>query len=421
MKPLLLLISFTLLWANTCPEGTQIARIELLGLETTQNHIIFRELQTTTQEKLNCKTLEIDIQKLMNLDIFTSVKSSFSDGAPTTLTLTFKELPAYLGIPTIGKADIEGWLLGAGFATLNFLGQDIRSEFIFKTNVHPEFNTLTELSASVELPWLGTLPLKSNFLLIRSESQNSFLNFLDRGWLIQLEHFYRFTDWISAGAEFQYLQKDHTEPKDWMSLSDLDQSLLWTAGIKVDTRRSKLNAKSGFLAFFKVGWNDYLNSSNSHSLFSLDLRNWVSTGKHILHNSQFIQYREGEVPFYQLYFHGGANTLRGYAPSSERFSKSEWLSTIEYRYEFFDESEFTLPLLNWNLSWGIQYILGLDRVQQWGDSNSSVFLSPYSGIHILLPALQRVRFEIGLESYKLDYQFQIGLYEKSDTQTWSRR
>ena len=75
-------------------EGWRVARIEFEGARITKDHIIRREMRTRVGRTLHLGDFEADLQRLDNLDIFSSIKVSGQgrDG-DVELILLLRELP----------------------------------------------------------------------------------------------------------------------------------------------------------------------------------------------------------------------------------------------------------------------------------------------------------------------------------------
>ena len=135
-----------------------------------------------------------------------------------------------------------------------------------------------------------------------------------------------------------------------------------------------------------------------------------------------MRYRLGNTAFYEAYHIGGVNSLRAYSPDPDRHYQSACLNTIEYRYQIVELSPFTLPVLDWNLFWGLESVVGWDLVYSWEPNKKGDFYhAPFIGIHLLQPGIQRIRFELGLKGFKSEVTFAIGFFEKSTTQNWIGR
>ena len=75
--------------------------------------------------------------------------------------------------------------------------------------------------------------------------------------------------------------------------------------------------------------------------------------------------------------------------------------------------------------YGLQLVAGFDNAMQWLDDdslkNGTYYNSFFTGVHLLVPALERVRFELGFsgfrnEEYSFKFGANIGIYEKAYTQ-----
>lgn len=148
-------------------------------------------------------------------------------------------------------------------------------------------------------------------------------------------------------------------------------------------------------------------------------------GRNVLHLSVLYQYRTGEpgrtFPIYDRFHAGGVNTLRGFENNAFQ-GKSEWVATLENRVDLFRKKVFRL--WNWSGYYGLQGVAGLDAASLWdhealleGEAETSVF----AGLHLLVAGVDRIRFEVGSNTAKLQIDAGLGILEKPDVQRFRAR
>ena len=107
-------------------EGWRVARIEFEGARITKDHIIRREMRTRVGRTLHLGDFEADLQRLDNLDIFSSIKVSGQgrDG-DVELILLLRELPFAVPYISYDITDEDGLSLGPALKSVNMLGRDV--------------------------------------------------------------------------------------------------------------------------------------------------------------------------------------------------------------------------------------------------------------------------------------------------------
>jgi outer membrane protein assembly factor BamA len=197
------------------------------------------------------------------------------------------------------------------------------------------------------------------------------------------------------------------------------------AGFIIDTRERKMNPHSGIYNEYKVSlYGEKLGGDSDFMEYIWDFRGYLPAGeKNIFHTNILARYRPGTIPGYELYHVGGVNSLRAYEPDPSICGQHEVLATVEYRYELFTNRQ--VSLMGMHGYYGLQLVAGFDNAMQWLHDDSlksgTYYNSFFTGIHLLVPALERVRFELGFsgfrnEEYSFKFGANIGIYEKAYTQ-----
>ena len=104
-----------------------VARIELLGYRHTRPYVIEREIRTRVGEALQTTTLAGDVQRLENLDIFSSVRVELIAEGVDKVRVVYhlRELPPVVPYISYGVGDQDGWSFGPAVKSVNFLGRDV--------------------------------------------------------------------------------------------------------------------------------------------------------------------------------------------------------------------------------------------------------------------------------------------------------
>jgi outer membrane protein assembly factor BamA len=418
--------------SHNCPsiEGLFIASTIHDGNHNTQSIVISREMQNKINNPFSCSKWQSEKQQLQGLDIFASVELiAEQQDSLLHLKYHFKELPSVIFVPSLKKTDQDGWMMGPALASLNLLGLDIRSDAYFRMNMFPEFNTAREFLVFATSPWLGPYPIEYTVMAQKNQSENSLKNFYENSLTSYVELNHRIYNRFSLIYTAGFYDVKKTAPKsEFLSDGQSDFVPRVGFGVAYDSRNSRMNPHFG--SYLEMRFTQHggpLSGPADYQEYLGDFRIFTQVvPKHILHFSALGQYRPGTMGFYDWFHVGGTNSLRAYAPDSTRSGQHEWLLTSEYRYEVADRNEFTL----WGipLYYGLQSVIGVDQAALWSDAvhlqDADLYKSVYTGLHILLPGIDRLRIEYGIQAKKIALNLEglsIGMFEKSQTQRWKTR
>ena len=153
-----------------------------------------------------------------------------------------------------------------------------------------------------------------------------------------------------------------------------------------------------------------------------DARAYFTLGKFVTGATALVRLRPGDVEFYDYYYHGGANTFRGHEADSGSLGVHEALLTLEERFVLLERRSASVAGVNF--FYGVQLVAGLDGSllwdkghPGWDDYEGAV----YGGLHLVIPALDRIRFEVGYSPDKGEPVFYFGLFDKVTSSRWRSR
>jgi len=425
--------SFSLDAVKCLEHQTQkISSLVFDGLKTTKPFVVERELLHKLGQKFACDNWLTEKKKLESLDIFASVDLQIKDSQDAVkLVYIFDELPPFL--PFVGgkKTDQDGLILGPAIASFNLAGRDIRVEGYGRTTV-PDFGDAIEYQLVASSYWMGLLPVEYWLQFVYTDSYNPFGNFPEKSQFYLAEFKQRLgRNWsLKYRGEFFTIATDSTHAADVLIGPTGVRDLVPRAsfGLVRDTRVTRNNPHRGIYSeLLYIQSAEFLGGDVNFGEILGDFYFYFPLRKNlILHYSFLGQYRfVGRVGAYDRFYVGGANTLRGYDPVIDGFSgTSEILSFIEFRHEFFDKRPFKVFGQSWN--YGLQVVLGYDVAYVWegnhlysGTDGKSI----YTGLHVLMPGLNRIRLELGNKAMKfeLDWVFTLGLFERTSVQRWRIR
>ena len=314
-----------------------VESISLDGNETTQDYVILRELKTKPGSVLNEKTFKGDLRRVFNLGFFSEVTPDFQPGtAPEKIVIVLKIKETRTSTINFGGGygEREGWfgfldlsinnLLGTaqGLMIRGQSGQEL-STYQFKyTNPWLLPDRLGDHAAFTFRRWLT---IGRDIYQIEEDAiYNGFDVSLGRPWLDNFNVAY------SLGSE---LVTPHGSSSFESYQSD-------TVGFSVnyDTRDFWMNPKEGrfYSLDLKQGWK---HAGGTTGFFKIG---WDINHYNPFFDNQVLATHLGagigfdDVPLGELYWAGGANTVRGYNPSEARKGTRKLIANIEYRLNFSD-------------------------------------------------------------------------------------
>lgn len=416
-----------------CPDGTVISSISYEGLEHTNPRVVERELLNRVGKPFSVEKFEAEKRRLQDLDLFTEITVSCEQSS--NLTYSFKEIFRWIPSPAGKETDRDGLMIGLALANLNVLGEDIRAEVQYRTSTDP-FLENNEYAFYVSSPYLFGLPLGWNFEFLRTDSYDDIHGYQDDSWLVDLDLDYEMLPYLSLLGTVA-----------GRMLKDADFLPEFGLGFAFDFRDSKLDTRKGVYYEYMlthVGLGDDsdcdmsvdknckdMGGENYWELLT-DARAYWTLSRFVTGATALARYRPGDVKFYDYYYHGGPNTFRGRGGSalggkedeadSVRLGVHEVLLTLEERFVLMERH--AASVMGVNFFYGVQLVAGFDGSllwdsgrPGWDDYEGAV----YGGLHLVIPALDRIRFEVGYRPDRGEPAFYFGLFDKVTSSRWRSR
>lgn len=404
-------------FGGECPEGAVVGSVKLAGLNHTKNHVVERELQNKVGEPFSNEKFQIEKLKLQDLDLFTEVSVSCESSADGSVELTYqlKEIFRWIPAPAGKKTDRDGLMLGLALANLNVAGEDIRVEVQYRTSVDPFFDR-NEYALYASSPYFFGLPVGWNFEFLRTDSWDNLRKFQDASWLADLDLNWKLSSrfaMLFTGA-YRFLEG---------GAGFLPEVGL---GFIYDERDSELDSRKGvYLEYMltHVGSGVGANHKGENYWEILaDVRGYATLGKFVTGATALFRYRPGTVATYDYYYHGGANTFRGHEADSLSLGVHEMLLNLEERFVLMERR--SASVLGINFFYGVQLVAGLDGSLLWDKGTpgwENYEGAVYGGVHLIIPALDRVRLEVGYSPDRKEPVFHFGLFDKTISSRWRSR
>ncbi|SHL95756.1 BamA/TamA family outer membrane protein [Fibrobacter sp. UWB7] len=396
--------------SDQCSDGAKIESIEFEGLEHTKPRVVWRELTHKVGGEFSQKTFESEKLRLQDLDLFTDIYVSCKGG---NVVYNFKEIFRWIPSPDSKTTDRDGLMLGLALANLNVLGEDIRAEVHYRTAIDPFFEN-NEYAFYASSPYLFGIPLGWNIDFTRTDSWDDLREFKDASWLLSLDLNWKFVPHYSLLGKltYRYLEKGPGVLPEF------------GLGFAVDYRDSELDTRKGIYFESDVTHVGVGGKRGENFVeFLEDARAYYSVGRFVTGATALVRLRPGDVKRYDYFYHGGTNSFRGLnSPDADHLGVHEMLLNLEERFVLLERRSASLWGINF--FYGIQLVAGFDASVLW-DKGAPGWKNyegaVYGGLHIVIPALDRIRLEIGYSPDTGKPKFSWGILGKTTTQRWRSR
>ncbi|MBT4097852.1 MAG: BamA/TamA family outer membrane protein [Gemmatimonadetes bacterium] len=387
--------------AGDATTGLPIAAVEIRGNRYTQDFVIQRELVTRTGRHFDPESLAADLQRLDNLDIFSSLAAQVQRRADDSVTvvLQIRELPPVVPYISYDVNDQDGWSFGPAVKSVNLLGRDV-----FLAG-YALFGGRESFLLDLSQPWWRGNHLSFDLDVSRNIRQNELDGFEETTteitpriglWLGQHGRASMVASYMRIGADL---------PQVLLSGANEDELYRLGASVGYDSRDVWGNPHRGWLNEIEI-WKTggLLPGDGDFWTLHADIRRFQPVGEHTLVWAGLTSLQPGtmgrQVPVYMDYHLGGANSLRGYVVDDlglELFGAHQMLTTIEYRIPLLQPREIRLFGLSADI--GLGGTVFVDGGLAWTKSDDFELerarFGTGTGIRILLPAIDMTRIEIG--------------------------
>lgn len=332
-----------------------IDSISLDGNTATKDYVILREVNSKGGTVLNEKILGKDLKRLFNLGFFSDVSPDFEPAsAPDKVILVIKIKEAKTNTINFGggygeREGLFGFvdlsasnLFGTGQAMM-LRGQSgqLQSTYQFKYTYPWLFPD--KLGDRVSVTFKRWLTKGQNTYLLETVENEGMYN----GWDVGFNK--PFTDEWSGSLDIG------SEKADPYGTATFEPYLSNTIGVSLayDTRDNWMNPSKGqFYSFgIKKGWKEAASGPTTFSKYNVDLNQFVAVAeRQTIAGHAGFGLGLGDVPIGELYYAGGANTVRGYEPIEAKIGTKRVLFNAEYRYTFSDMFQGVV-FFDWGNAW----------------------------------------------------------------------
>jgi outer membrane protein insertion porin family len=329
----------------------RVEAITLDGNDNTKDYVILRELKTKPGSVLNEETLKKDLRRVFNLGFFAEVTPNFEPGSSKdkiVLQLKIKESRTSTINFGGGYGEREGWF---GFVDLSINNLMGTAQGILIRGQSGQ--TLSTYQFKYYNPWFWEQKLGDHAAL----TARRWLTIGRDIILTTQDGIYNGFD-ISIGKPFRdnynitwTIGSENVSPYNTATFEAYRSD---TIGLNFafDTRDFWLNPKEGryYTLDLRQGWKT-ATSVTSFTKVGLDFNHyWPVFANQVAAGHLGTGVGFGDVPIGDMYWVGGANTVRGFYPSEARVGKKKLLFNAEYRLNFSDMFQGVF-FYDWGNAW----------------------------------------------------------------------
>jgi outer membrane protein insertion porin family len=343
-----------------------VESVSLEGNDATQNYVILREMKTRSGVVFNEETFGKDLRRVFNLGFFSEINPAFEPGTtPDKMRIILKIKETRTNTINFGGGygERDGWF---GFVDLSLNNLQGTAQGLMLRGQSGQ--QLSTYQFKYYNPWFMPDRLGDRtsltYRLWNTMGTDIFLTLQDEyrvGWDVTLGKTLR--DDYSASFS---LGSENLSPRGTATFEPYLSEFIGVS-LSYDTRDFWLNPSKGAYHTFSVkqGWK-FASLTTAYNKFGIDFNFYQP-----LRPQQVLAYHLGvgigfgDVPLGELYWAGGANTVRGYNLSELRRGARRLLTNVEYRYTF-NEIIQAVIFFDWGNSWNEGAPVPVDFMTGWG-------------------------------------------------------
>ncbi len=393
-----------------------IDEIRILGLETTREWVVRRELASRPGQPFSRENIARDYRNLDRLGIFSDISIyPSSDGDLLVLFVVVKEIFPYLPVVSLSIDDENGFSAGGGLKSVNLLGRAI----FFSGGAR--FGGAFTTEVVLKDPWLAFNHLGYELEYYRRDRRNELFDFDETADEIYLTvssyagesgraGLRLWSQWIGDGGAGSTLSSDGR-----------DEVLGAGVFAGLDTRDLKSDPHSGWWGELELGRSGILGSVGGFWRVRLDARRYLPVSKRqTLALFSLVTLANGtpgeDMATWQQLGIGGSNSVRGWSLGSRTGAK-EYLGTVEYRFDLMKPR--CIERFGVRTFLGLQIAFFADAGTVWNDSDEAAdnFIAGGGvGVRLIVPYVDMVRFDLAFGEHDEGLLLHLGFGEKADAQ-----
>ena len=389
-------------------EGRVVGRIRFEGNRVTKDHVIRRELRTAVGQRLQLEALRADLQRLDNLDIFSSIRAEAreldragDDDGDVELLLVVRELPSAVPYVSYDISDVDGLSVGPALKSVNLRGYDV---FVAGYLLYGG-RTLYLLDLSA--PWIAGNHVSLDLDVSRVERDNQLDGFRETSYEVAPRIGTYVGERGRAALSLAYLRVEADRSGHTLSGAGRDHLVRLGGSVGYDTRDSWGDPHRGWLnelEIIKTG--GVLPGDGDFWTTHIDVRRYEPIkADHTLVLAGLLSLQSGRpgssFPEYMDYHLGGANSIRGYSVNElgqTLKGRDQLLVTLEFRGGLLPSREY--ELLGQAADLGLSWALFADSGIAWDDAEQLSVGRAASGVGIgvrlLMPAVDMTRLDFAI-------------------------
>jgi outer membrane protein insertion porin family len=395
--------------------GRVIREIRIVGLSHTREEIILDQLTSRSGNQYTEDAVADDYRWLDRLGLFSSVRiSAIPVEDQVALTVELQEFPRVLPYPSINVTGENGISGGFGVKIPSLL----RRGFAFSSSAR--FGPLTETEVLLQSPW--SLRRKDWFDMRYTyrDRPNELEHFQEQAHEFELRGGVKFKQNWRVGGQFAWIALKSDQPDITLSRDDLDNIPTLAALLEYDGRDLRSNPHHGWQTMIEIGQNGgWLGGDANYFTARVDVRRYQPlAARHVLAFFSFATLQGGvvgvDVPVYETYHIGGTNSLRGWKPDA-RHGNSQFLNSLEYRYTAVPPRSFRIHGFGFYI--GVELAAFADLSSAWdggADFTRNMIGGGGFGIRLIIPIVDRIRFDFAFGQPREGILRHFGVREKSD-------
>ena len=332
-----------------------IESLSIDGNTSTKDYVILREINSKPGTVMNEKVLGKDLRRLFNLGFFSEVTPDFQPGKSpdnVNLVIKIKEGKATTLNFGGGYGESEGWFGFVDLSTSNLFGtgqgvllrgQSGQLQQTYQLRYTYPWLFPDKLGDRVLFTFKRWLTIGQNTYLLQTVENQGVFN----GWEVGFNK--PINDEWSTGLTLG------SEKVDPIYITSFEPYTSDTIGLSLsyDTRDNWMNPSKGDYYTYGVrrGWKFASSGGTNFTNWSSDFNRFYSPfDRQTIAAHVGIGIGLGDVPVGELYYAGGANTVRGYEPAEARTGTKKVIFNLEYRYTFSDMFQGVL-FYDWGNAW----------------------------------------------------------------------
>ena len=373
-------------------EGKVVREIRVTGLRKLSPDEVQRHLATRVGEPYRRANFAIDLRRLDELRLFTSVSIApelENDGVVLHVdaTETLQLLPTVVFKVT----DENGVSAGPGVRGINLLGHGSQ------VGIAAFFGGETSVGVSLDRTTITPGTWSQDLGFSYASRRNAIYDFDERTTSVDTRLARNWTHGLRVGAVANLLSIDTGSSGAALSADGNDFIPTLGAFVTVDTLDSSTNPRVGTWAEVEI--DRLVGDADSWSFILDGRRHQRLSDRHGLGIFSLATFQTGEVgvglPDYLQFALGGANSVRGWG-LGERRARNQFIGSLEYAYIARPVTAFSVAGLN--LYAGVQVVGFGDLGVVWNDHsdlNASSAIGGYGvGLRLLVPFVDVIRLDL---------------------------